>query len=310
MIQAHPGAFCAPAGATGQTRTGTGMVCSVGPKGGRARWRSDGTKPVKTPRSRRGAAGNNSLPRVNTGITVDPAAVAPPPAAVDTTVPEAPVNPAPTHQPARATALPPVCDQALEPPNRGWGIDQGLMHFDGALGQLWQNLGDNRHLTVDGRPLGNVVKDLGEGITLNNHSSQQALDDLRRISRQLPADSTPGRLVDAAIRRLDAPAKPLPPLPDNTPPQLRTLAQELNAIPLVRRGGDEFMGASDPYHADDVVADIARRWSAGQLSAGKIDSELRAITRWGHEAIEGHEEMRRALGKAMRDVNTWGRRPR
>lgn len=304
MLQAHPGAFCAPPGAAGQTKNGTGMVCSVGPAGGRARWRSDGTAPAKTRRSR--GAGASKLPRVNTGITVDPAAVPTP--AADTTAPEAPVKHQPTNPPARATTLPPVCDQPLEVPNRG--EDQGLMHFDGALGQLWQNLGADRHLTVDGRPLGNVVKDLGEGITLNNHSSQHALDDLRRLGQQLPADSNAGRQVDAAIRRLDAPTKPLPVLPANTPQQLRTLAEELNAIPLVRRGGDQFMAGSDPYHADDVVADIARRWSAGQLRAGQVDTELRAITRWGHEAVEGHEEIRRALGRAMRDVNTWARRPR
>lgn len=36
----RPGSFCSPEGGTGSTTKGTSMVCSVGPKGGRARWRS------------------------------------------------------------------------------------------------------------------------------------------------------------------------------------------------------------------------------------------------------------------------------
>jgi hypothetical protein len=321
-VTAHPGAFCSPAGAIDETNAGTSMVCSAGDKGGRARWRRNGPAPARNPRrrGRKSTAAGGTLPQVNTGIdpTKNPAPVPQPaaprdpePAPAATPRPEEPAEATPpTPEPAQATTLPPRSDQPLEPPNGAWDRDQGLMHFDGALGKLWNGLGDDRHLTVDGRPLGNVVKDLGEGITMDRHSSQHALDDLRRIRRQLPADSRPGQLIDSAIRRLDAPAKPLPDLPANTPRQLRTLAEELNAIPLVRRGGDIGMGAQDPYHPDDAVADIARRWSAGQMRAGQVESELRQIGRWGHESMEGHEEIRRALKNAMRDVQSWSRRPR
>lgn len=305
----HPGSFCSPPGATGQTVNGTGMVCAPHPeKGGRARWRSDGTTPARAPRRRAArrstaTAAVGTLPIVDAGI--NPHAVPAPAAAGEQPAP--PVTP--PAEPEQATTMPPRSAQPLEPPNGGWGIDQGLMHFDGALGRLWNGLDDDRHLTVDGRPLGNVIKDLGEGISLDKHSSQHALDDLRRIRRQLPDGSRPAQLVDAAINRLDAPDRPLPDLPANTPPQLRTLVEELNAIPLVRRGRD-VGGGRDAFHETDMVADMAHRWSAGQLRPFTFESELRNLTGHRHESMEGWSEIRSAVAKASRDINQWGRRPR
>lgn len=69
-MTAHPGSFCAPAGAVDQTNAGTDMVCSVGDKPGRARWRRNGPAPARTTR-RRGRASKTTggaLPQVDAGI--------------------------------------------------------------------------------------------------------------------------------------------------------------------------------------------------------------------------------------------------
>jgi hypothetical protein len=294
---AHPGAFCSPLGATGMT-TGanpTEMVCSVRKPGERARWRRNGPPPARTGRRSKKAAstGSATLPTVDTGI--NPHAV-----------PEPATAPAPARRP---TELPPRSTEPLEPPNGDWGVDQGLMHFDSALGRLWNGLGDDQHLTADGRALGNVVKDLGEGITMNRHGSEHALAEMRRLRDQLPDNSRPARLFDQAISRLDAPTRPAPALPDGTPPQLHTLMEDLNRIPLVRRGYDDGMHVGSPFHETDRVADIAGRWTQGQLSHHALDRELRELGRNRHEMSEGWEEINRAVNRATRGIETWGRRP-
>jgi hypothetical protein len=250
------------------------------------------------------------MDRVNANpAETTPAAPAakPEPAPAPAPAPAAKPEPAPVQE-KRATTMPPRSDQPIEPPNGGWGIDQGLMHFDSAHGRLWNDLGDDQHLTVDGRPLGNVVKDLGEGITLKKHSSQDALGELRRIRQQLPEGSRPARLLDTAIERLDAPARPMPDLPADTPPQLRTLVEELHSIPLVRRGYDYGFPTGEPFHEDEKVAEIARRWSAGELSGNGVGREIERLTSYRHEAMEGWTEIRGSIARATSDVRTWGRR--
>jgi hypothetical protein len=55
MATVHPGSFCSPAGAAGETSRGTAMVCSVKQQGDRARWRSaNGAAPRR--RSRKAPA--------------------------------------------------------------------------------------------------------------------------------------------------------------------------------------------------------------------------------------------------------------
>lgn len=55
----HPGSFCGPPGAAGQTSTKTPMACSS-PDGKRARWRRSGPSPARLPRA---AADTVRLPR-------------------------------------------------------------------------------------------------------------------------------------------------------------------------------------------------------------------------------------------------------
>lgn len=209
--------------------------------------------------------------------------------------PAAPAGPAP---PARS-------DEPIRAPNNG--ADQGLMHFDSALGVLWNQLGDDRHLQVEGRALGNLVADLGEGISLRHHDTNQALRDLRRLRTQLPDGSRAARHVDTAIERLDAPDRPAPPLPDNAPQQLKTLMEDLNNINLVRRGYD--YGGRDPVHETDRLAEATARWMAGELSPLQFERAVRDLTGLRHESSEGWTEIRDAVTRALRDFRQWSRPP-
>lgn len=87
-MTAHPGAFCSPPGGTDVTTTDTPMICSVGPAGGRARWRRNGPSPTRPRRPRRSrgkraaaTAVGGTLPQVDLGINPDRAV--PEPAAAD-----------------------------------------------------------------------------------------------------------------------------------------------------------------------------------------------------------------------------------
>lgn len=219
--------------------------------------------------------------------------------------PAEPSTSAPAEQSATAPAGPmPRSAEPIRLPNNG--ADQGLMHFDSALGMLWQQLGDDRHLQVDdGRALGNVVADLGEGITLRRHDTSAALQQLRRLRAQLP-DGPAARRVDTAVDRLDAPPRPAPPLPAQAPEQLRTLMADLNAINLVRRGYDA--GTASPFHETDLLADLAERWAAGTLSTGQFERALRDLAQRRHESQEGFTEIRAAVDRALRTSRQWMRR--
>jgi hypothetical protein len=186
------------------------------------------------------------------------------------------------------------------------GADQGLMHLDSALGELWQQLGDDRHLDVDGRALGNVVTDLGEGITLRRHDTSAALARLREVRTRVP-DSPAARAIDRAIARLDAPARPAPALPPGAPEQVRRLMADLHAIPLVRRGYDA--GGGEPFHETDLLAELVERWMAGRLSRMQFGQALDRLARMRHESQEGHREIGDAVTQAMRDFRQWRRPP-
>lgn len=179
----------------------------------------------------------------------------------------------------------------------GKSQDQGLMHFDSAVGQVWSRLGDDAHMDVrGGRALGNVVGDIGEGIGLGRHTSSEARAQLVELRREIPDDTNAARLIDQAIERMKEPPKSAAPrLPSGTDSVLTKYMDDLNDIPLVRRGGDA-MGS----RAENETARLKR--AVDDLTAGRIDpfefsSEVRG-TGMGmrHESQEGFLEIRRAFG--------------
>jgi len=310
-VTVHPGSFCAPLGATGLTNAETPMICRVGPKGGRARWGRNGPSPAKPSTGRRRAQSASSgtpLPAVDAGI--DPYKVPEP--AQPPAEPVATPDPAPT-QPseAKTVTMPPCSPEEIKPPNGAWDRDQGRMHMNSAIGRLWAGLGDDgRRYEVDGHALGNVLADLATGISFRHHDTNHALAELRRIRGQFPDGSDPASAIDRAIGRLDAPARPAPALPDNAPPQMRTLMEELNAIPLVRRGYDIGSNENSPYHETDKLAELGQRWARGEVGMLDMQRGVAELGRGRHESSEGWVEIGAAVRKALQDVNQWGRRPR
>ncbi|MGI5186503.1 hypothetical protein ACQEVZ_60755 [Dactylosporangium sp. CA-152071] len=215
------------------------------------------------------------------------------------TTPPTPATPSTAgHPPARS-------DEPVRLPNNGQ--DQGLMHLDGAIGVAWQQLGDDRHLAVDGHALGNLLTDLGEGIARRRHDTTHALARLRQLRDQLPAATHAAAVLDTAIARLDAPDRPEPALPAGTPEPLRTLMRELNAIPLVRRGTDTGRGDETAWHETDRLADLIHRWAAGELTRGDLAMGIRQLTLGRHELSEGFIELRAAASAALNTQRQWQR---
>jgi hypothetical protein len=296
------GSFCGPIGATAETTAGTPVACTLKEGEKQGRWRRTGDTPKRTRARGRQPAPASTLTDAR---AVTPVAL-PTPAAPDS--PVIPTQRTP-EEPVQQPPMPARSPEPIRPPNGEWGVDQGLMHFDGACGVLWNRLGDDRHLEVDGRALGNVVCDLGEGITRKKHDTNHVLAELRRVRTQVPDGTAAAGHLDKAINRLDAPNRPAPPLPDDAPPQLRTLMSELNNINLVRRGRDVgFPMSSDGTYETDKLADIAARWSRGELRRSGLEREIDDLRGMRHESMEGWMEIRTAIGRALADVRVWGRR--
>ncbi len=254
-----------------------------------------------------GAEGSGPMPRVD---AIDPASLTPTTTEVSpVTEPAPPPPPAPEPVPAAQPAMPGRSAEELRPPNHAWGVDQGLMHFDSAIGRLWNELGDDRHLEVDGRALGNVVCDLGENITWKKHDTNDALAELKRIRTQLPDDCDAARRFDRAITRLDAPDRPAPELPEDTPEPIKKLMADLNNINLVRRGGDEGMrNGAHGTHETDFLAEAAWKWTRGELSGHGWTRALDHILGMRHESMEGWTEIRTFVFPLLHTANQWGRR--
>ncbi|GGM23047.1 hypothetical protein ACFFX1_10755 [Dactylosporangium sucinum] len=63
---------------------------------------------------------------------------------------------------------------------------------------------------MDGHALGNLLTDLGEGITLRHHDTNHALVRLRQLRAQLPGTGHAAAVLDTVIARLDLPDRPEP----------------------------------------------------------------------------------------------------
>jgi len=204
---------------------------------------------------------------------------------------------------APTTTLPSVSDKPLYVPNRG--ADQGLMHFDSTIGQVWVKLPDSeRRISIDGEPLANVVAHIGEGITLKKHDTNGALAKLRELRTKVPDDSKAAKLLDAAIKHLDVPPRALPELPPQSPAFIHTLMKDLNDIGLVRRGGHE---NGSPFHETDEVAKLLREFYAGKMSSLTLKSRIEALlTERRHESQEGWTELRRIAARlAQMSLKEW-----
>uniref|UniRef100_UPI003F490728 hypothetical protein n=1 Tax=Streptosporangium sp. CA-235898 TaxID=3240073 RepID=UPI003F490728 len=176
-----------------------------------------------------------------------------------------------------------------------WGAfatsdDQVNFHDDGVIGTAIKNMGQDVHLDVDGEPLANVLGHLATDAVVGRRTSQEVLDQIKKVRDRLPEGSAARREVDSAVAELDAPNTPAPEVPDAVPEPLRQLVADLHAVPLVRRDPDKEM---TPLLA--LVDDVAQ----GRLAGRRLVAGVSKLLNRRHESFEGKMEIDRAVNRAV-----------
>jgi hypothetical protein len=310
MTHVHPGAFCAPIGATGQTVTGTGMVCRVGPAGGRARWGSDGSPRVRRPRQPRPAAGANlgGLPVANAGITLDnPDREGP---TTDMPVPE----PTPALPQTPVDQTPPVSPDLVDGHYSdrdplpvdwggfGWTPGTVLYHGDGPFGSTIRDLGPDARIDMGGgEPLADQLGTLASEVTVGATHPRELGGRLRTIRDRLPAGSRARNAVTALLDQVDHPAtaSPSATLPAGAPAPLRQLIDDLHDIPLCRK---------DPRETT-ALTELAGRLADRKASRREIRDTLGRLARLRHESYSdsGRQQIARLIAGAEQPLLDWYR---
>lgn len=176
-------------------------------------------------------------------------------------------------------------DEPLYLPNRG--ADQGLVHLDSQLGNLWTDL------VVDQREPNstvNAVARIGERVGAGDLSLTAAFKELRGLRVR---DQAVKRRIEQAIGQMDAPG-PLPKIdvPRNTPPAIRRWLKEIASVPTMRRKSGPM------YHRDqsplDEAIDLVTRVSNGDRDAAM---RLRSGGIFPHESTDGVYHLRRSAAR-------------
>lgn len=172
----------------------------------------------------------------------------------------------------------PNADEAIHRPNGGH--DQGRMHLDSAIGELW---GD---LYADDRPANsyiNKIAILGEDLGTGKKSLNQAIEELRTLRNQARGSAI-GDRVQRTLDQLDAPAAGPLNLPEGTPDVLRRYAEGLADIPTARkptRNG----GKSPLDRVLEAIREIAEQ--KGNVSISEAERKLVVPRTDVHESVDG-----------------------
>lgn len=225
-------------------------------------------------------------------------------------VPERKPGPKPEGAPVRHRLVPdnggrlgthdrPQADEPIRLPNGG--VDQGLVHMDSSLGELWQDL------YMDDREPNSFVNEIariGERVGTGEISLDQALDMLKALKGRA-GDKAIEERIQNTINDLDAPKVSLPDLPDTVPAVVKDALQKLADIPTARRTG-RIGGSHVAQSVLNKKLDIVRKIDAGWPGRlGEADSELG--NRDLHESADGALQMWR-LFESLRtnvDVRRW-----
>jgi hypothetical protein len=292
-MSVHPGAFCSPAGGTGDSKAGTPMICSITTPGSRARWRRNGPSPARASRgngggrSRKNATTGAALPQVDAGI--DPHKV-PEPAAAPTDTPLA----KPATVDGRHTDKAPL-------PNEWGGVPRNgahCVHFDGPLPRAVDALGPDARIDMGGgEPLADTVLNLADQVRARQLHPAELPDRLRDVQARLPEGSSAHRKLGAMIADVDAPTTPAPQLPAGTPEPIRELVHTLNEIPICRQRPDREL--------NKLVA-IAQEATTGRLRGRMLGMRIADLNRHEMYSDTGSIQINRALQAAREAVE---RRP-
>ncbi|MGE5828527.1 MAG: hypothetical protein ACM30G_09220, partial [Micromonosporaceae bacterium] len=193
-------------------------------------------------------------------------------------------------------------DEPLYLPNRG--ADQGLVHLDSQLGQLWTALtADNR----EPNSFVNAAAHIGEDVGTGKISLDEAADRLRQLSARA-TDQAVARRIDATIRGItESSPPPRIDVPDNVPPAVRRWLDDLARIPTMRKT-DLPRNRREQSALDEALAlvrEISQQGLTGQrtMSAGDAEMRLLGITQNVHESIDGVYHARRLTGRTFNTEN-------
>lgn len=221
------------------------------------------------------------------------------PAKADTAKKATPVPAVAPVKPAAAPAGKIGGTKSAEPikPNT-WGLPNYKdgdvhAHFDGEIPRAVDAIGDEKYWDVDGQPLANVLGKIATDTVLGRATSQQQLEQLRALAARLPDDSRAKRVLANVIRDLDAPATPVPVVPEGTPVPLRKLAAALHAVPLVR---------NNPAPDFDPLMEAITAFHEGKLGGARLITTIRALFNKRHESREGKFEVDRAIKSALAEL--------
>lgn len=172
-------------------------------------------------------------------------------------------------------------------------------HKDGAIGRAIDRMGRDARLDIDGEPLADVLGRAATDAVTGRASSQHVLDRVKQLRDRLPERGAARRELDMAISELDAPATPVPPVPDGTPEPLRQLMTDLHAVPLVRR---------DPGKEQARLTRILDDFAAGRGGGLRMLMEIRQnLLNCRHESTEGKFEIDRAVQRALDSLEALAR---
>lgn len=192
----------------------------------------------------------------------------------------------------------PKADEPIHLPNGG--NDQGRVHLDSELGELWQAL-----YTDDREPNSfvNEVARIGEQVGTGELPLDQALQRLARMKGRATDKAVEAR-IQQAIDAMDAPKVTVPDLPDTIPAKIREALRKLAEIPTARSTKVRGIGRGEGSVFDQKL-DIIRRIEAGDEER-RLDVMLRERTL--HESVDGALEMWRLFeGIDLRELAQWRR---
>lgn len=171
-------------------------------------------------------------------------------------------------------------NQPLKAPNGSWQSDQGVIHMDSEIGQLWSDLAkDNRLPNSDLNKITAIGQDLGRG----NITTKQAATELNGIRNGLTDGPVKDRFTEA-VRGLDVKPSEYN-VPDNTPKEVTDWLDHINAIPAFH---NKTQGSTPFERAVALVRDIGE----GKQGPGG-DMKLSQVGHNVHESGDGVYQARK-----------------
>jgi hypothetical protein len=168
------------------------------------------------------------------------------------------------------------------------GADQGLIHMDSSIGELWQNLaGDGRVPNSTLNEVNKIGDDLGRG--------KIDVPTARALIRGIKTDSPAVRdRINKAVAELEVKPSKVD-VPDNVPAEVRSILNNLNEIPAYHNKSPNTRGTQGPTPFEEILK-LVRDISNGDEGPGG-DMKLVHAMQNPHESGDGVYQARRDASK-------------